>query len=120
MAAHFYTPETAHGQRVADACTICGRPRDEHIPGRYYPEDVARANALAERSHFHPPIPHRATQFLTAHYGYAPVAAVIYWEWSTTFGRWGALVRWPDESQVFTYPRPDEASHVHGETTAAP
>lgn len=39
------------------------------------------------------------------HYGYEKAKRVIYWEWSTTFGRWGALVSFSDGMKLFTYPK---------------
>lgn len=76
------------------------------VLGRTYADEVAEANELIRRDgHRRPPIPADAEQFFTG-YGYARPAAVLWWEWSTTFGTWGALVRWDDGSEVYTYPKP--------------
>jgi hypothetical protein len=53
-----------------------------------------------------PPKPVNATEFFTG-YGYKPVQEVVAWEWSTTFGRWGAVVIFPDGLRCYTYPRPE-------------
>jgi len=37
-------------------------------------------------------------------YGYQP-AEVIKWDFSTTFGRWGALVRFADGFECYTFPK---------------
>jgi hypothetical protein len=50
-----------------------------------------------------PPKPVNATHF-QRHYGYEP-ATIISWDWSTTFGQWGALVEFADGSRMFTYPK---------------
>lgn len=52
----------------------------------------------------YPPKPEGATHF-QRDYGYQP-ATVIRWEWSTTFGRWCALVKFEDGSECFTWPKP--------------
>ena len=38
-------------------------------------------------------------------YGYEIPSEFIGWEWSTTFGRWGAVVKWEDGSEWYTYPK---------------
>jgi hypothetical protein len=53
----------------------------------------------------YPPIPD-ATEFLNR-YGYEAPVKVRYWDWSTTFGQWGALVEFADGRVVFTYPKPE-------------
>lgn len=52
----------------------------------------------------YPPKPEGATHF-QRDYGYQP-ATVIRWEWSTTFDRWCALVKFEDGSECFTWPKP--------------
>jgi hypothetical protein len=37
---------------------------------------------------------------------YVPVAAVLGWDWSVTFGRWSALVVHTDGTRQWTFPRP--------------
>lgn len=51
----------------------------------------------------YPPIPY-ATHFLNNKYGYDK-ATVRQWEWSVTFGRWGAFVTFEDGYQCYTWPR---------------
>lgn len=56
------------------------------------------AQTLAE----YPPKP-EATHW-QRHYGYEP-ATVIRWEWSDTFGRWGAVVQFADGAKLYTWPQ---------------
>lgn len=54
----------------------------------------------------YPPIPAHTGRFYGVngrHYGYAP-AEIIKWDWSVTFGRWGAYVMQSDGSTIYTYP----------------
>ena len=56
----------------------------------------------------YPPIPSYATHFYLG-YGYQP-ATVRKWEWSDTFGRWGAFVTFPNSyptngCECYTWPR---------------
>ena len=44
------------------------------------------------------------TTFQNDSYGASTPAKVIYWDWSVTFGRWGALVEWDNGARIFTYP----------------
>ncbi len=75
------------------------------VPGRTYADEVAEANErIARDGNRLPPIPADAELFFTG-YGYTKPAAVVWWEWSTTFGTWGALVRWDDGAEVYTYPK---------------
>jgi hypothetical protein len=39
-------------------------------------------------------------------YGYEVPAEIHGWEWSTTFGRWSALVTFADGWHGFTWPQP--------------
>lgn len=54
-------------------------------------------------------------EFFTG-YGYETPEEIIRWEWSSTFGRWGALVRFKDGTQVFTYPKDHSYVPPHVET----
>jgi hypothetical protein len=52
-----------------------------------------------------PPIPLSSSLFQRG-YSYHS-ANVIHWEWSTTFGKWGALVEFhSDNERTFTWPKP--------------
>lgn len=51
----------------------------------------------------YPPIPENATHF-QRHYGYEP-ATVRKWEWSVTFGQWGAFVTFADGAEMYTWPK---------------
>lgn len=54
-----------------------------------------------------PPKPENATHFQHG-YGYKPVKEILEWEWSTTFGCWGAVVVFEGEDhRVYTYPKPE-------------
>lgn len=46
-----------------------------------------------------------ATEFLYR-YGYRKVAEIHHWEWSDTFGRWGAVVSFDDGARLYTWPKP--------------
>jgi hypothetical protein len=50
-----------------------------------------------------PPIP-RTTLFQRT-YSYRPVREIVYWDWDTTFGRWGAVVVFPDGVRLWTWPK---------------
>lgn len=55
----------------------------------------------------YPPIPQHTGRFWGIngrHYAYTEPRQVIKWGWSTTFGRWGAVVEQSDGTQIFTYP----------------
>lgn len=52
----------------------------------------------------YPPIPIDAKLF-QRNYVFAEVERLIRWEWSVTFGRWGAIVEFPDGYTCYTWPK---------------
>lgn len=52
----------------------------------------------------YPPIPHHLKEFWTGFRWEVPTK-VIYWDWSVTFGRWGALVEFADGTEQYTWPK---------------
>lgn len=50
-----------------------------------------------------PPKPVNATHF-QRNYGYEP-ASIVEWDWSETFGQWGAVVVFADGCRMFTWPK---------------
>ena len=52
----------------------------------------------------YPPIP-EAELFQGINYAYEKPIAIHGWQWSTTFGRWSALVTFSDGWYGFTYPK---------------
>lgn len=69
------------------------------------PENVSAHNA-ARTEHSYPPIPEGCTLFQNG-YGYEVPTSVEGWQWTTTFGKWSALVTFKDGWHGFTYPRYD-------------
>jgi len=67
------------------------------------PEDVAAHNERRDELSY-PPIPGDATLF-QHNLGYEEPTSIEGWEWSTTFGRWSALVTFADGWHGFTYPK---------------
>lgn len=60
----------------------------------------------------YPPIPEGVTEF-QKDYGYEVPTAVHGWDWSTTFGRWSALVTFANGWHGWTFPkRPSVATGV--------
>lgn len=55
----------------------------------------------------YPPIPGMATLFQSG-LGYLRAAKVHWWEWSDTFGKWGAYVTFGDGSEMYTFPCVDD------------
>lgn len=53
------------------------------------------------------PIPLDAKEFQNQRYGYEAPKEIHGWQWSTTFGRWSALVTFHNGWHGFTYPRPN-------------
>lgn len=53
----------------------------------------------------YPPIPGDAKLFQNQRYGYEEPTSIEGWQWSTTFGRWSALVTFADGWHGFTYPK---------------
>jgi hypothetical protein len=92
--------------RARGGGTVPGHIVRECVPGRTYAGEVEEANErIARDGNRLPPIPGESELFFTG-YGYTKPAAVLWWEWSTTFWTWGALVRWNDGAEVYTYPKP--------------
>jgi hypothetical protein len=58
-------------------------------------------------AHYNVPLPDLAETHFLYTYGYKPVESIIQWGWSSTFGRFNALVRFPDGTECWTYPRPE-------------
>ena len=54
----------------------------------------------------YPPIPD-AKLFLHNGYAYERPVEIHGWEWSTTFGKWSALVTFADGWHGFSYPKPE-------------
>lgn len=55
----------------------------------------------------YPPIPAHTGRFFGIngrHYGYSEPTRIERWEWSVTFGRWGAFVVQSDGTTIYTYP----------------
>lgn len=53
----------------------------------------------------YPPVPVDITHF-QRDYGYRP-AKVLKWQWSSTFGKWGAFVIFDEDGySAYTYPMP--------------
>lgn len=55
----------------------------------------------------YPPIPASNAFQGPDGYAYTEPASVEGYDWSVTFGRWGAFVVWPDGRRMFTWPKPD-------------
>lgn len=62
----------------------------------------------------YPPIPHLTKEFLTQKLGYEEPTEFHGWEWSTTFGKWSALVTLENGWHGFTYPKPCPQAHLTG------
>jgi hypothetical protein len=52
----------------------------------------------------YPEIPYHAELF-QHNYGYEKPLKIHSWQWSTTFGKWGALVTFEDGWHGYTYPK---------------
>lgn len=118
---HYYL-EPGQAVRVlsatdTDARCYCGQPEDSRISEDYFTVPISSLQ-VAESPLDYPPKPENATHF-QRHYSYEP-ATVLKWEWSTTFGRWGALVRFADGAEIYTYPRPEERPTVPALRIGAP
>jgi hypothetical protein len=68
-----------------------------------YPED---ADDVKREGYGKIPVPHKG-EFQDETGGYSVPHFVHGWQWSQTFGRWGALVTFPSGWHGFTYPRID-------------
>ena len=60
-------------------------------------------------TYYNIPLPNLSETHFLLGYGYKPVTRIIQWGWSCTFGRFHALVEFPDGSECWTFPRPDYA-----------
>lgn len=66
--------------------------------------EFKRSMGESERKLSYPPKP-QAELFWTG-YDWKKPCVILNWEWSTTFGQWGATVQFsPEEQPVFTYPK---------------
>lgn len=54
----------------------------------------------------YPPKPKTTGRFQHKYYSYEYPVTVHKWAWSTTFGRWSALVTFADGWEGYTYPEP--------------
>ena len=55
----------------------------------------------------YPPLPEHTGRFFGIngkHYGYSEPQSIDKWEYSITFGRWGAFVVQADGTRIYTYP----------------
>src|SRR3990172_9697453 len=57
----------------------------------------------------YPPVTESSKLFQHGH-GYEVPEKVHKWEWSTTFGRWSALVTFADGWHGWTYPKPENTA----------
>lgn len=72
-------------------------------------ENFQRASVCGELARSYPPRPTYATHF-QHHYGNEIPVTVHGWQWSSTFGRWSALVTFADGWRGYTYPQITEAN----------
>ncbi|WP_258570025.1 hypothetical protein [Burkholderia sp. MBR-1] len=88
-----------HQRYLVDAA-----PTAPHATLRQRAADGFPTGADAIMREAYGPIP-EATHF-QRHYCYIVPTTVHGWAWSTTFGRWSALVTFPDGWHGYTYPKP--------------
>lgn len=67
--------------------------------------DVVAHNAGPRDELSYPPIP-EGVELFQHKLGYEKPTKIHGWEWSTTFGKWSALVTFADGWHGFTYPKP--------------
>jgi hypothetical protein len=68
----------------------------------YYQRDRATGATIPASSYS--PIPEPVRGKFQHNYGHEVPMCVHYWSWSTTFGRWSALVTFYDGWTGYTYP----------------